>query len=135
MGSGLTGDYFPATVQGLSRGWFTSVNLPETMCRNGKIARLQAMGILECASSAVSCSGVVFGISPESLLEFDSREAGYDRVLVGWDRVSACDDDRGRPLLLDAQSRAEELFCYVQRAHTRPSAMYPVVQTYLDVMI
>jgi len=134
--SGLTGDHFPATVKGLSRGWFTSVDLPEAMCPNSRIPRVQAMGILEGSSSSARCSGVVFGITPDALLEFDHRETGYSRVLVDWDRVSpAIIGDHGQHLWLEAHGKGEELFCYVQRAHTRPSSRYPIVQTYLDVMM
>ena len=65
------------TVSGLSRGWYTPVDLPENPVDrpNPTITKVTAVGIVSATPSS-SCGGVIFSVPPSSIPKFDVREIG-----------------------------------------------------------
>lgn len=128
----VTGDSFPGIVQGLSRGWFTPVQLPKKAQINSNIVAVQAVGVTEAVDAA--CSGIIFGVKASALAEFDKREANYERVKIDWTRVQPFGDS-GSAQKERAESLDEDCYCYVQKATSAPSPAFPVIQSYVDVIL
>jgi hypothetical protein len=98
------------------------------MVVNPNVAAVSAVSVEEDASA--SCNGVLVQIDASEIEKFDYREAGYTRVRIAVDRVTAA-TDTALPGLGGA-----DIWCYVSKTPGgRPSDTFPILQTYVDVMI
>jgi hypothetical protein len=112
--TGKTGAAIPVRLAGFRRGWYVTAR------RDG----FTAVGIVP--DPCVRCNGVLVEIAPEELPRFDARERGYDRVAVPWSTLS---------LLSGAQVPSGTVWTYVIPRPEMPGARYPIIQSYVDVIL
>lgn len=116
-------------VKGFERTWSASVDLKaNNIVHNPKITGVTAVSVQ--AKEGAECNGVVVKIDPRELPAFDKREAGYERT-------------RLQPHAIVLHSREDRASFPVETAQCwlyvhppgAPTAAFPVLQSYLDVML
>ncbi|OOE86018.1 gamma-glutamylcyclotransferase [Salinivibrio siamensis] len=110
----LTGDSgwaCPVTVSGLSRHW-----------SNVSEAFISPLVVLEGEGE---CNGVLVNIDPQSLPDFDRREAGYQRLQLAESNIALPED-----VILDGP-----VYVYVADARRAPDADKPIAQSYVDTVM
>jgi len=129
--TGSTGEAIPVLVKGFKRQWGAQVNLSEDTILNPKIKAVSYVSVESHETS--ECSGVLVEIEIAELPNFDYREQGYTRVKVEPNRVRLA---AGSDIALPTNLATSEIWVYV--ANTKgagPSARYPILQTYLDIIV
>lgn len=127
----VQGEAFPAALRRITRGWYHPARLPEHMKSNASIPAYQSLGAVEDGAPSSRCVGVVFSISTAELAVLDEREVGYRRTPVSWSCVEAKD------ALGSTQAEAGSglLFCYLLTYRGAPSPEYPLLQSYIDLLL
>ena len=130
----IRGAFFAAIANGLQRDWSLSIRLHASVRQPAVMQGCQALGIRVVDGDA-HCNGTVFAVTDEEWQWFAQREQGYLPQIIAWDHIEVI-DKRAAKLIQDAISAGESLFCYLQQEPpSRPSAGYPVLQSYLDVIL
>lgn len=112
--TGETGISAPVHVQGFQRSWNV------VAVQGGYMA----VGILQ--DQASWCNGVIVEVPVEELPKFDARERYYDRVLVPHESIT---------VLSDLTLQDDSVWAYVVSEPGQPSESYPLIQSYIDVML
>jgi hypothetical protein len=112
--TGNTSDASPATVEGLSRGWFIQNN----------DFFYASVAVIEKEDAV--CNGVLFEVTEEMLALFDKREYGYQRIAIDSARVES-----EKPLL----SAGAFVYTYVVHQVATPDFAHPIPLSYVDVII
>lgn len=107
--TGITGKSFLAILRGFKRIWGFRY----------EPGRETALGVIREKGS--SCNGVIF--EAEDLPEFDRREEGYSRIKLNLDEVELQEELDGN------------LWIYVVEKRESPNEEYPILQSYLDVVL
>jgi tetratricopeptide (TPR) repeat protein len=93
--------------------------------------------------AAAEINGVLFRIRAEMLPDFDRREAGYDRVVLGDDAYTVLPPDfygtqaKGDGAYHAGPAPGEEAYVYVPRASFASDAdeSHPLLQSYVDTVL
>jgi cation transport regulator ChaC len=112
--TGDTGRAYPVRVVGLQRAWH--VVAP----RSG----YTVLGVTP--RQKASCNGVLIEIAPHELPRFDARERLYHRVIVPQQAVTSLSGER---------LSFTTIWAYVTSRPGEPSDAYPLVQSYIDVVL
>ncbi len=112
--TGDTGPAYPVRVIGLQRAWH--VVAP----RSG----YTVVGVQ--SRRGASCNGVLIEISPHELPRFDARERFYHRVILPQQAVTS---------LAGKSLPCATIWTYMTSRPDEPSDCYPLVQSYLDVIL
>ena len=110
--TGQTGEAIPVIAKGLVRYW-------------GKIDDSYIMSPLVVNQGQGEVSGVLLEVSAEELVEFDRREAGYQRVPL--DAAQITSDH--------AFDKSHPIWVYVTQYHLPPCEHSPIVQSYVDTVL
>jgi hypothetical protein len=107
---------------------------------------MTAMGIRFVEGA--TCTGVLIPVTDQELLQFDQREAGYDRVRVPTQNIQKVPflneeyyhekDESGilnNLLLLDKADEQPSVWIYQPQAIHFPHPEKPIVQTYVDTIL
>ncbi len=128
------GAAFAAIASGIGRGWYLSLALPKGTRQPTAIKGIQTLGV-SVSDAAARCNGVVFAVTDEEWRQFAEREQGYRPLPIDWRQIEAI-DAAAATLMQHAIKAGELLFCYLpQRPLSRPSAQYPILQSYVDVIL
>ena len=128
--TGESGAAYACIVQGLERSWSHRVTLPEGPARpNPAIAGVSAVSVH--AREGSTTNGVVVKVEESELPKYDEREIGYDRIPVDVAHVALCSEES----VIDVLGADANVWVYVGAAATEPSANFPVIQSYLDVIL
>lgn len=111
--TGETGQIHPVRVTNLQRAWH--VVSPNGYTLVGVIPRRGA-----------SCNGVLTQVAPHLLPHFDRRERRYHRVIIPQQAVVSLS---GEPL------SCTTIWAYITSRPGEPSTAYPLVQSYIDVIL
>lgn len=135
--SGDSGASYPCLVHGVERSWSLTVDLPKKAQTNNAITAVSAVAVRQLEGNwDTTTNGVIVEVKEEELPNFDAREIGYKRVLLTpLTRVELTSgEDVSMCLGKDAK-----IWCYVApddgKALSVPNSSYPVIQTYLDVIL
>lgn len=112
--TGDTGPAYPVRVAGLQRAWH--VVAP----RSG----YTVVGVTP--RREVSCNGVLMEIAPHELPRFDARERFYHRVIIPQQAITA---------LSGENLSFATVWAYMTSCPGEPSDAYPLVQSYIDVIL
>ncbi|ETW96464.1 MAG: hypothetical protein ETSY1_26515 [Candidatus Entotheonella factor] len=112
--TGDTGRAYPVRVSGLQRAWH--VVAP----RSG----YTVVGVT--SRREASCNGVLIEIEPHELPHFDARELFYHRVIVPEQAVTFLSGER---------LSCPTIWTYMTSCPGEPSRQYPLVQSYIDVIL
>lgn len=110
--TGQTGAAIPVIAKGLVRYW-------------GKIDDSYIMSPLVVNQGNGEVTGVLLEVSPEELVEFDRREAGYQRVVLDASQISSD----------HAFDNSQPIWVYVTQYHLPPCEHSPIVQSYVDTVL
>lgn len=116
----------PVRVKNLERLW--SLRIPN--------AGMIAMGIRRKLNS--ECVGVLVPVNDEELAQFDLRELGYERVPVEHhevERIASLDEQIHYNHDHSFYRQPAMIWVYVQEQPEPVSVGYPIVQSYLDVVL
>jgi len=86
-------------------------------------------------------TGVLIPVNEEELSQFDIREAGYDRVLVDLDHVSAVPGLPHPDMIEKKEEFKEEMggdihvWIYVQQEPILATRHFPIAQSYVDIIL
>ncbi|WP_021023268.1 gamma-glutamylcyclotransferase family protein [Salinivibrio costicola] len=109
--TGESGWTCPVTVTGLSRHWS---NVSEAFI--SPLVVLQGEG---------QCNGVLVSIDPQSLPDFDRREAGYQRLQLAESNITLPEE-----VTLDGP-----VYVYVADTQRTPDVDKPIAQSYVDTVV
>lgn len=110
--TGQTGQAIPAIARGLVRYW-------------GKVDDSYHHSPLVVAQGEGNINGVLLAIDERTLMEFDRREQGYQRIALPSDQICAQSGfDRNQPI-----------WVYIKERHEPPCSKIPVMQTYVDTVL
>lgn len=112
--TGETGAAYPVRVAGLQRAWH--VVAP----RSG----YTVVGVTPCRGA--SCNGVLMEIAAHELPRFDARERLYHRVIIPQQVVTSLSGER---------VPSATIWAYMTSCPGEPSDQYPLVQSYIDVIL
>lgn len=112
--TGDTGTAYPVRVSGLQRAWHV-------------IAPRSGYTVVGVTSrQGASCNGVLVAIKPHELPRFDARERFYHRVMI---------PQRAVTMLSGARVSCPTIWTYMTSCPGEPSHQYPLVQSYIDVIL
>ncbi|HUY75390.1 MAG TPA: gamma-glutamylcyclotransferase family protein [Ktedonobacterales bacterium] len=114
---------YPVIVEGIARGWWS---------------RGTPIGFSTCFLAAIGatggrCNGVIYPVSPTELEQTDAREAIYERIRIDPAKIIFLDGRRSLPD--DVAVWYYSLPSGTSLADNRPSAKYPIVQSYVDICL
>lgn len=112
--TGITGESYPARVQGMVRRWDVPIS--------GE-ARV-SLGISPAAN--IVCNGVLIEVADDQLALFDAREPAYTRAVLAQEKLVV----DGRQL-----SKEDRLWIYEPEQPISANTMEPIVQSYLDTAV
>jgi hypothetical protein len=112
--TGETGPARPVRVAGLQRAWH--VVAPRSGCT--------VVGVTP--QRGASCNGVMVEIAPHALPRFDARERFYHRVIIPQQAVTS---------LSGEHLSCATIWAYMTSRPGKPSDAYPLVQSYIDVVL
>jgi hypothetical protein len=112
--TGDTGPAYPVRVAGLQRAWH--VVAP----RSG----YTVVGVKP--QREASCNGVLIELAPHELPRFDARERFYHRVIIPQQAVTCLSGER---------LSFATIWAYMTSCPGVPSDAYPLVQSYIDVIL
>jgi Gamma-glutamyl cyclotransferase, AIG2-like len=111
--TGETGQMHPVRVANVQRAWH--VVSPNGYTLVGVTSRPGA-----------SCNGVLVQVQPHVLPHFDQRERRYHRVMIPQQSVTSLSGER---------LSSATIWAYVTSRPGEPSHAYPLVQSYIDVIL
>lgn len=114
---------YPVIVQDIARGWWiygTPIG--------AKGCFLSAM-----ATPGARCNGVIYPVSDVELAQTDQREVTYDRVPIKPENITFLDGRRALPDGADVWFYSLPQGASVE--HSRATAQYPIVQSYVDTCL
>lgn len=113
--TGFSSKAYPIEVQGIRRNW--AVQPPDWPAT--------AVGAIKDDSAL--CNGVYFQVDDQSLLQFDEREKGYERIELNWHMAKGLCN---QPL-----PKTGKLWVYVGFENNKPTNERPIVLSYVDVIL
>jgi len=111
--TGETGQMHPVRVANVQRAWH--VVSPNGYTLVGVTSRRGA-----------SCNGVLIQVQPHALPYFDQRERRYHRVMIPQQAITSLSGER---------LSSGTIWTYVTSRLGEPNADYPLVQSYIDVIL
>eukprot|EP00049_Salpingoeca_infusionum_P014313 m.267498 g.267498 ORF g.267498 m.267498 type:complete len:218 (-) comp15640_c1_seq7:2381-3034(-) len=118
--TGETGLALPVRVHGFERGWWL---------RSSRFTQgigMTALGVV--SNSEGTCTGVLSRVAEAELPRFDAREAGYTREPIPYKDVKVIDQEHDlKP--------SDKFWVYCMTERQPPTPMFPIVHSYLDVVI
>jgi cation transport regulator ChaC len=132
--SGHSGECFPVTVSGFRRSWSARVDLAQmNAVTNPDITGVTAVSVQQASKDTV-CSGVIVQIQGSEIAKFDLRETGYTRMRVSLDQIKLL--SLGNCSLNELENFEEAIvYVYVATSLFPPTPAFPIIQSYVDVML
>jgi hypothetical protein len=132
----------PVVVEGVQRTWAK------------RARRMTAMGISFVDNA--ECVGVLLPVEKKKLIQFDQREQGYNRIILNLNdirpllpvhdkensqqNIESCSFLRAKNEYINGGAKEDNnapirIWVYVQQQLEPPNASYPIVQSYVDVIL
>lgn len=134
----LAKDVFPVRLQGMVRGWWARTKV--TGFSTTYVGCLDANDpLLKNTSASGWVNGIIFEVGQADLEMLDEREKNYCRKKIDVNRLSAYMETRA---IQDFLSKDTEVWAYLNSfqgyedfAESRPTKMFPIVQSYVDICL
>jgi hypothetical protein len=117
--SGKTGETMPVLVHDMQRAW------------NVGATDMRMVGVGIVPKKGAGCNGVLIEIDETEIASFDKREIegtsfSYDRLEIPFQKIHG---------LTEIFSQEEKVWAYVVNKPFTPSWEFPIVQSYIDVIL